>query len=504
MATFYAPGPPNTAYSPDTKYIAKGSFGCVVEPGLPNKGPDDKWEQFPKNVSKIFKNKITYNRALNSTKKAHNLMGKNNAHRMNTYKYSYLMANSLPERIVTNCELKPSNPIYVTRMPNLGLSFDNLNGNMDAIDKLHRVSFITILKQIEKVLDQVDKLQKANYVHGDIREANVMIDPKDGVISIIDFDWLLPKHSFFREFPLGFYNSPPETMVRKYIVEDNIYKESELVKIKQEIEQIYNNTIYRNNTKKWLIVLINYFNNSNKYFINSNVGHSLGLTRDILKNTIIKAIEYYANIIKYKRIQSDINDKLSMFHDTIFKTYDSYSIGFSILYLMNILYPGNITTNSSKMSESLKGKLYNELVEYNESTLNLIAKAIVNIKNAMANLCNIDMTKRTTIDKALKVVKDEIEKLEKPIEKSEEELKGAEEVLKAIPVPLPAPAHPVPTAPPMTPNTVQNAVQQKLPIYPNYKNNTNNKNNNRNTRKKVPNLPNSANSLILSATPNKK
>jgi hypothetical protein len=476
MARFFATGPPQIPYSPDTEYVAKGSFGCIVKPGLPNKGYkiDNKWEQFPKSVSKIFIHSPHYYTALSSTKKAHNIMGADPAHIMNSYKYQYY-SNSLPEKIRTNCKLKPNKEIFVTRMPNLGVSFIDLNGNMTAIDKLHRISFITILKQIKKVLEQVKKLQEANYVHGDIRDANVMIDPENGNISIIDFDWLLPKDEFFKRFPLGFYNSPPEAMVHKYISEDRIYEPKELGKIKTQLEEINKNMINKNGKEEWLIELIDYFNNYERYFINSNVGQSLKITRDILKDMIIKNMEVYAEKIKKNRIQYNSMVKRKLFYNEIFKTYDSYSIGFSILYLMNILYPGKIEVNSSKMAESLKGKLYNELVEYDDSTLDIIAGTIVNIKNVMAKLCSFDMATRATIDTAIKVVNDEIEKLKGPIKKSEEELKEEEKALKAIPVPLPAPVHQVSPAPSTSPNK-----GLYLPATPN----TNSNNNANNTRKR--------------------
>ena len=458
MATFYATGGPQIPYSPDLKYIAKGSFGCVVKPGLPNKGPDNiNWKQYPKNVSKIFRHKLEYNKGINSTRKAYNIMGSNSAHRMNKYNYQYT-ARNLPKSIRNKCALSSGENIYVSRLPNLGISLFDLNGNTDAIDKLHRISFILILEQVKKVLEQVKKLQDAKYVHGDIREANVMIDPSDGRISIIDFDWLLPKDRFFSEFPLGFYNSPPETIVHKYL---------------SDIQNITQSIILSSIRKN--LPAIDYYNQSVIYFLGSNVPISQNISEDDFKDIIIENIKYYNN--KLKLYTLDRYNKSIQINNELFKTYDSYSIGFSLLYMMNILYPGLSIATNTQIKESIKGKLYDGIVEYEDSQLSLIAKSIVSLKDTLKDLCNIDANKRTTIDVAIKIVNDEIRELNsaRAIKQVANALKNAEKELKGIPVPPPAPMPmPMPTAPPMSP--------------------INNK------AKKLPNLPKSPNSLTTSST----
>jgi serine/threonine protein kinase len=472
MATFIPTGPPQPVipYSPDTKYIAKGSFGCVVKPGLPNKGPDTNWEQFPNNITKIFKRKKDYKTGLNSTIKAHQIMGKNTAHRMNEYKYKYT-ARNLPKKILNSCKLTTYNDIYASRLPNLGISFFDLNGNTEAIDKIHRISFITLLEQILKVLEQVDKLQKANYVHGDIRENNVMIDPKDGRISIIDFDWLLPKDNFFSDsskggFPLGFYNSPPESIVAKYLIDiQNITESTTLNRIEQYLPQIES------------------FKDSVIYFLGSNVAKSRNITEDDLKDIIIENIEYYNS--KLQLYTLDKYNKYIKVTNELFRTYDSYSIGYSLMYMMNILYPGRVSLTRIKQEEFIKmkdyirGKLYDDLVEYNDSQLNLIAKTIISVKSTLQSICNIDAKKRTTIDIAIDILNEEIKILKntsifKAVANAE---KDAVKELKEIPIPPPAP-----TAPPMSPNKKNNGARKSV---------------------KLANLPKLPNSLSLSKTRSK-
>ncbi len=464
--------PPN----PESKYVAKGTFGCVAKPGLVNKGLNNTdWKQFPSNVSKIFKKEEEYNTAIKSTRKAYNIMGSNSAHTIEEYNYKYETASSLPERLRVNCEFSDRQPIYVTRMPNLGISFYDLASDTTSIDKLHRISFVTILEEIYKVIEQVKKLQEAKYVHGDIREKNVMIDPKDGRISIIDFDWLLPKDEFFREFPLGFYNSPPETIVRYYICSNNYAIDS-----KQQIEKLLNLIKYDKLDR------IPYFNDLDRLFIQSNVGKSLGLTRENVKEMIVDNVKEYITDFKKNKTVGERN-KYKEFDNSVFITYDSYSIGYSLLYMMNILYPGMNVSNNI-MKESLKGKLYDSIIEYTDDQLMIIANSIIKIKILLADLCNIDVKKRIKIDDfTLSLFKGEIDRFKKSniFKKVENTIKNAEKELEQRPDPPPAPPHPAPTAPPMSPNK---------------KNNKNNKNNG---TRKLPKLPNSPNSLSLSKTRSK-
>ena len=79
---------------PNTRFIRKGAFGCVVEPALPNVNEIGHWNKFPGNVSKLFRKKANYNLALHRTRKAQNIM-KNRGQRMNTYKHNYKPKNLL-------------------------------------------------------------------------------------------------------------------------------------------------------------------------------------------------------------------------------------------------------------------------------------------------------------------------------------------------------------------------------------------------------------------------
>ncbi len=186
--------------------IGAGSYGVVVSPALPNT-VDGVMTEFPENVTKVFFRKSKYEEALKHIEKVPTVMGVNNGHRTHTYKHPY-KGSALSSTIRAAHRIKATDPLYLIRMPNLGKDI----GHMDAyIPQLRTVPILTIVEQIDKVLSQVYNLQRSNYVHGDIRQLNVMVKP-DGTLTIIDFDWLFPKETFFPQFRhnLDFYSVPPE------------------------------------------------------------------------------------------------------------------------------------------------------------------------------------------------------------------------------------------------------------------------------------------------------
>jgi serine/threonine protein kinase len=102
-------------------------------------------------------------------------------------------------------------------MPSLGIDVTHLD-RFDADtrrfrDYLKRVPIITILEQIVKLFEQLNRLISNNHIHGDIRDTNVMLS-KEGKITIIDFDLLEPLNDFLDNygFNMGFYSNPPETL----------------------------------------------------------------------------------------------------------------------------------------------------------------------------------------------------------------------------------------------------------------------------------------------------
>ena len=138
------------------------------------------------------------------------IIGPNNGHRINAYRHAYKFKN-IPANLQAKFRANPDTEIYPVRMPYLGVDFipENLLSSRSDIQK---VPVGIILAQTLKLLEQVKHIKDRGYIHGDIRETNVMIRPDTGVMTLIDFDFLQPAGDFLTNYPFGFYCHPPETL----------------------------------------------------------------------------------------------------------------------------------------------------------------------------------------------------------------------------------------------------------------------------------------------------
>jgi hypothetical protein len=199
---------------PDGKYkrIGMGSYGLVISPEFKTMNESK--------ITKFMFNEDSYNDALNASD------------RIGTY--VPLLSNGLPseyreeykfKNIAANNEyvgkilkgLRPNiqneNTVYPLKMENLGISFNNLNDTH--IDAIAAIPIKTILEQYKKLADTVREIIINEFIHGDIRETNVVINLSTGKITIIDFDWFLKMNKFIVNYQSQFYAHPPELIFAK-------------------------------------------------------------------------------------------------------------------------------------------------------------------------------------------------------------------------------------------------------------------------------------------------
>jgi serine/threonine protein kinase len=190
--------------------LGSGGYGFVISPALQNNIAGVA-TNFPDNVTKVFYEKHGYNSAVAKIPTISAAMGPNTGHRMDRYTRPYT-ASILKSSIKHTYGLANTDPLYLLRMPNLGKDFSKVK---TYVDDVRRVPMNIIFEQITKLLTQLNNLATAGYVHGDIRETNIMFKPDTGVMTIIDFDWLYPINDFDTEYRdnYGFYSNPPESIV---------------------------------------------------------------------------------------------------------------------------------------------------------------------------------------------------------------------------------------------------------------------------------------------------
>jgi serine/threonine protein kinase len=233
----------------------KGSYGIVINPALPNKNNTGKNIKYPKNVTKIYKNKQFYNKTLITT---NNIKSKIPELHINAipYKKKYTLKNlpnSLKRRVNKYLSSVPDNAeLYMLRSPNLGIAISDISRKSDYYRQVRNTSYKDICLEMYKCMNIVKAIHSAGYIHGDIRETNVLFNLDTKIMTIIDFDWLKTFDNFLMEYPVFFYSHPPECLCvwgreiqNKFYWIDNLVEE-QTFKTKDEIRNIYD-TVFSSN-----------------------------------------------------------------------------------------------------------------------------------------------------------------------------------------------------------------------------------------------------------------
>jgi len=384
-----ATGPP--PIPPELKYVAHGTYGCVVDPALPN-NEAGVWKQYPGNVTKLFKRKKSYDDAIIASQKAYNAMGHNNGHRFNPYRHRYKVSN-LPAPVASSCSFNASTTIFPLRMPNLGVDIEKLDKSV--YDQVRKIPFGIILEQLLKCFEQVNMIFNAGYIHGDIRPTNVMINPKTGAITIIDFDWLKKKDDFYNEYPLDFYSNPPEAL----LAADSTFFTDCLI----------NNIVYRYiydkmSTNVYLLkIQTDYINPHNDLISRQHVGYFLSklkLNDIILAN--LKNIEF----IRSKQTPGVTpNDKLELFRDLMTPSFDLYGLAFTLLEFMALVYPSSYNTFYN--ADFLASRISMQGVPYSDDDIQLIQQTISSIvRDVLKPSISLELKHRPSIGQALAKMKE--------------------------------------------------------------------------------------------------
>jgi serine/threonine protein kinase len=274
----------------NTKPVGKGTYGLILQPALPNLKANGTTENFPDMVTKLYFRNNSLKEAIESGKKIYELTG-NEGHKVSEYTYKYKprnIDNSLKDKLLSNVEVNIDNiydqfkPIPMIRMKNLGIDMrhDNLK---TAIGKLSEIPATTLLEQVLKVMKQIEIFVTTNYIHGDVRPPNMMINPDTGVITIIDFDLFEPVPAFMNN-NVGFYNRPPENYISDFLLylPDILYITD---------FNLFKTTIEQNDKYKGRYTLDHYIINNNKHI------HRIDdqLTKDKLIEILYHNTKYFVD-----------------------------------------------------------------------------------------------------------------------------------------------------------------------------------------------------------------
>lgn len=233
----------------------KGSYGIVVSPALPNKNNTGKNIKYPKNVTKIYKNKQFYNKTLSTT---NNIKSKIPELHINAIPYTKRytlknLPNSIKRGVNKYLNSVPNNAeLYMLRSPNLGIAISDISRKSDYYRYVRYAPYMDICLEMYKCMSVVKAIHSAGYIHGDIRETNVLFNLDTRQMTIIDFDWLKTFDNFLMEYPVFFYSHPPECLfVWGREIQNTFYWIDSLIeenkyKTKDEIRKMYD-IVFRSN-----------------------------------------------------------------------------------------------------------------------------------------------------------------------------------------------------------------------------------------------------------------
>jgi serine/threonine protein kinase len=317
--------------------IGKGTYGCVVQPALPNKS-ENGWISHENNVSKLYFDEEFGKKAIRNAKALFDDL-KNDGHKMT--RQMMFKGSNFPVEMQYDCEVNPNKTLFAARAPYLGIPIEKIG---DHYYEFRKIPVETILGQILKLLSQLNKIQAKGYVHGDIREGNVMANPKTGQLTLIDFDWYMPKRKFFKDYfqSLGFYSNPPESLLNMNIM-----------------RHIHGMSLVANESPTQLS---NYVMSGNKFAF-----------RQVMNKYLLEKDVHAANVENIKQFR-DITD-FEEYSDAMFPTFDSYGLGYTLLELCAFVYPpgaplrDRLTLHGQKYSdeevavvENTVAKLYSDVL----------------------------------------------------------------------------------------------------------------------------------------------
>lgn len=206
-----------------TNVVGKGTYGFILKPALSNRRLNGSVEEYPDEVTKAYFNQNSLNGAIKTGTKIYSLTG-NEGHKLIPYKQPYRVSN-MPASIITKLKTEDFGKtdiakIYgrssmpIAHMKNLGIDmkYTSLTAHVAA---LRKIPTGLLLEQVLKVMKQVKIFIDNKFIHGDIRPANMMINPDTGIITIIDFD-LFEEIPEFMKNNVAFYNRPPENYIHDF------------------------------------------------------------------------------------------------------------------------------------------------------------------------------------------------------------------------------------------------------------------------------------------------
>jgi len=309
------------------RLLGYGGFGCVLTPPFSNINDTGKAITFPGEVMKVFYSKNAANKSVRNANMLQQINNQNKplfSYPIQKYRKTY-KARNIPKSFHRKCKIAANAlnaNIYAVHMPDLGKSIATIIKDPELTSTIRNIPFKNIIQGFRKLLLTVDHLYKNGYVHCDVKPQNILVNPTNGTMTLIDFDLLTTISDTLDSMSVQ-WNSPPETI---YWTNEPFMNEV----IHNPDFQPFKDVSEDDTRPELQALLVD-------IYMRTQIYNSMGL------GLVDNDIDYY---MRYEWIPSwikslgisDIDTILLELRKLSIPTYDSFFIGYSFTTLIRTLY----------------------------------------------------------------------------------------------------------------------------------------------------------------------
>ncbi len=316
------------------------------------------------------------------------------------YHYPYSKNNINSSRVVRNIP----NP-HVVRLPNLGYSFFDVATNPYIREHCSTINYRIICSHMVNCMMIIQAIKNRGFVHGDLSQSNIMLNPNDGSMTIIDFDWFGKFQAYGNVnsgFPYYMYHLPPECIFIFGFSVNRLREESNYMDIWEYVHQHYIQLGIRQ-------ALINAFQHciqSDPSFLFDPYEAAIGLEAFLRMPSRGVGIESNQTLFETKQWQR-LRNKL---YQSIIPSLDSFGLGVAFCCLFDRLYQGIGIWNDQTIINPFNGTIKHGKGGVGEDPIFRAIRTYV-LNTLIPNMMHSNMSTRWDIDKAVSNIVNELDRV---------------------------------------------------------------------------------------------
>jgi len=325
-----------------SKYIGKGTYGCIINPSIKCDGIFGNTDE----ISKFFYFEKDYliEKDLQDIIEKIDINNNYTIKRIDNCKIK--LTNDIKKNIYNfnKCNIITNN-IYQITYEYGGIDLYKIFTNN--LDEMLRIDLNFFLKKFLNIFEGICNLDSNNYVHFDLRLDNILFNFKKNKFVIIDFGLMKEKnklydYKFIKSFtnnPYPFY--PNEINILNLIL--NGYFKNPIN------DKILNSKLYSSYIEAKIIYLLKKYSKKNIYFkkyikkfqdiydyINNDIKNNFKTTLKLFDNFFEDFLKY--NTTSHEKIEININNDLKNICNDIKSKVDVYMLGLVLLELLIYIF----------------------------------------------------------------------------------------------------------------------------------------------------------------------